>query len=127
MDIVQYGGDNNGADPALSSKTDTISETSCSIPNYCDGDDCYYLLSTFIFNKLITCGGSKKDFSEVDTYCKQFDCVAQTWLPVDSLPMAVAASAETIIKRKMHDDYWWITGGIDSTLSNDRSGTVLIK
>ncbi len=111
-DIVVYGGDNDGSDSLFSNKANTISETSCALsPVFCSGENCQDLLSTYIFDSLITCGGSSRDYSVISQQCKKLDCIAQEWQPLDPLPAAVALSAETIIKKKSKDEYWWLTGG----------------
>ncbi len=119
-DVVLVGGESD-----TSEKVNTISEGSCEIANYCDGmANCDWIISTFIFHphRLLACGGSADDLTTIGPECKFLDCESRPnkWIEFPMYPHdpPVARQAETIIRKKGKDKYWWVTGGIDAATAD---------
>ena len=86
----------------------------CYIPSPFDGDDCWNILADGIFNNmLIACGGSNRDMSTIHDRCMAFYFLGKSWMPVQSMPMAVAGASSLVFKEDGRDKYWLVSGGQD--------------
>ena len=110
-DIILLDGDDDGSSAGISEKVNILSEKNCKIENYCDGPDCFNILSDFAFERLFACGSSSRSWTSISRECQYLDCENQIWVEFESLPSAITLSSATIIKENGKEISWWITGG----------------
>ncbi len=128
-EIVALKGEQSGGTEAGSECMNTISMGVCNIKDYPNPTDCpnptnnyKYVISTYIFDMLIACGGDDMTASTMcySQECYYLDCISQEWIRTTDMPMKVSREAETSFEMRSKEKFWWVSGGFttDGSKSN---------